>query len=543
MHRIAHLSERGLDHRPRQSRSLRRGIKIAAALAVATAGTVLAVGPSTASASGSGQIVQTAAGAVKGTVGSDHRVFNGVPYAAPPVGQQRWQPPKPSSSWTKVRDASRPGADCVQTAVAWRPAAASTNEDCLYLNVWTPRQANGGSRLPVAIWFHGGGSVNGAGRDFQPVSMVDQGGMLVVTVNYRLGALGYLTLPQLDKESASGNYGLLDQIQALRWVKDNITRFGGDPTKVMIAGQSAGAGSVCSLLASPRASGLFDTAVIESGGNCAASARADAQQKDAAFVNALGCDTAEVVTCLREKSPSDILNAQQHAGTWGRVIEAGVLPVQPQDAFKTGTFNHVPVLIGGTANEDRAFVYEGNDLVNQPVTAAGYVAAVRAAYGDKASEVLGHYPPADFGNVPGAALAAVQTDSRHSCAELSSASSLTASVPTYVFEFQDETAPVRPYELVPSSFSLATQHSSELPYLWGANTAKPLTSRQRELSRQMIAYWARFARTGSLDPRGLPAVPRYNPTAHQEVTLKSDGAQVTDDMAAHHQCSFWATHS
>jgi para-nitrobenzyl esterase len=548
MHRVEGTHKEFDDHdrRWRRFKRPRRAVMTAIALAVAAAAATAGAAASTAGTpdADSAQPVQTANGAVRGIVSHNYRVFNGIPYAKPPVGQLRWQAPEPAAAWSGVRDATKPGSDCVQTAVAWRPAAASTNEDCLYLNVWTPR--HDGSAIPVAVWFHGGGSINGAGRDFQPTSMVDRGDVLVVTVNYRLGALGYLTLPQLDQESASGNYGLLDQMQALRWVKDNIARFGGDPTRVMIAGQSAGAGSVCGLLASPLAAGLFNSAVIESGGTCSANARANAQTSDAAFVTALGCDAADpaaVVACLRQKPPADILNAQQHAGTWGRVIEPGVLPVKPQDAFATGAFNHVPVLIGGTANEDRAFVYEQNDLVNQPVTAAGYLATVQSTYGANAAAVLARYPLANYDNVPGAALAAVQTDSRHPCPELAIAASLTAAVPTYVFEFRDETAPPRPYELVPSSFSLATQHSSELPYLWGSNTITPLTSQQRQLSADMVAYWAQFARTGTLTPRALPSVPRYSPAAPHEIAFNSDGPALVDDMSAAHQCSFWASQS
>ena len=516
---------------------------IAAGLALAATVTGVGAAASMAGPPGPAQVVQTANGSVRGVVSDSYRVFNGIPYAEPPVGQLRWQPPQPAAAWAGVRDATQPGSDCVQTAVAWRPAAASTDEDCLDLNVWTPRQAHDGSGLPVAVWFHGGGSVNAAGRDFLPVSMVQQGNMLVVTVNYRLGALGFLTLPQLDTVSgASGNYGLLDQIQSLKWVKDNIARFGGDPSRVMIAGQSAGASSVCAVLASPVAAGLFSTAVVESGGTCSATPRSAAQQQDAAFVTALGCDTGDasaVVACLRQKPPAEILNAQQHAGTWGRVIEAGVLPLDPQNAFASGAFNQVPVLIGGTANEDRAFTYEQNDLINQPITAAGYVAMVRASFGAEAPAVLAHYPLADY-SVPGAAWSAVRTDSRHPCPELSNAASLSVAVPTYVFEFRDETAPLRPYELVPSSFSLATQHSSELPYLWGSNTMTPLTSEQRQLSADMIAYWAQFARTGALAPSGLPSVPRYSASSPHEVAFNSDGPAIVDDMATIHQCSFWA---
>jgi para-nitrobenzyl esterase len=220
------------------------------------------------------------------------------------------------------------------------------------------------------------------------------------------------------------------------------------------------------------------------------------------------------------------------------VIETGVLPQQPTTVFATGAFNHVPVLTGGTRNENRAFIYEQNDLINQPVTASGYVAAVNAAFGAQAPAVLAHYPLSDY-SVPGAALAAVDTDSGHACPEVANAASLTATVPTYVFEFRDETAPLRPYQLVPSSFSLATQHSAELPYLWGSDTMTPLTRTQLRLASQMIAYWAQFARTGSLDPAGLPAVPRYNAATHQEVAFDTGGSQIVDDMGAIHQCSFW----
>jgi para-nitrobenzyl esterase len=498
------------------------------------AAAVLAVGLGSATASGaSDRVVQTTAGAVQGVAKSNYKVYDGIPYAAPPVGALRWKTPQPAASWQGTRDASKPGPDCVQTAVAWRPAAASVNEDCLYLNVWTPKQAK---NKPVAVWFHGGGSINGAGRDFEPVDMVTQGDMLVVTVNYRLGALGYLTIPQLDAEGASGNYGLLDQILALQWVKDNIARFGGDPSRVMIAGQSAGASGVCGLLASPKAAGLFSTAVIQSS-SCGVNTRAAAQERNAGFVTALGCGTGDTVACLRSKSPAEIVNAQQKAGTWGRVIQPGVLPVAPRDAFATGAFNKVPVLLGAVQNESRAMVYEQNDLVNQPVTADAYVAAIKAQYGAKAADVLARYPLSNYES-PGAALAAVGTDSGNACAAVANAAALTSTVPAYVYEFRDETAPLRPYELVPSSFSLATQHSAELPYLWGSNTMTPLTKQQKKLSSAMIAYWAQFARTGLPAPKGLPAVPRFDPS-QRVVAFDPDGPRIAGDMSTNHQCGFW----
>lgn len=515
-------------------RFTRTRITLATLVAAATTATGLAVAQAASAANDTASaVVTTTTGAVQGNVTNSYREFDGIPYAAPPTGALRWAPPQPAKSWTGVKDATKPGSDCVQTAVAWRPAAASTDENCLFANVWTPIH---GSDLPVAVWFYGGGYINGAGRDFQPVGMVTQGNMIVVTVNYRLGALGYLDVPGL-----TGNYGLLDQIQALTWVKQNIQAFGGNPDDVMIGGQSAGAGSVCDLLASPRAQNLFSRAVVESGGTCTVTTPQAAAQADTGFASALGCAGASELACLEAKPASDILNAQQKAGDWSPVLEPGILPEQPATAFTTGAFNHVPVLIGGTLNENRAFIYEQNDLINQPVTAAQYASTVDSAFGAQAATVLAHYPVSDYGNVPGAALSAVDTDSAHSCPELNNAAELTKTVPTYVFEFRDSTAPLRPYELVPSSFSLATQHSSELPYLWGSNTMVPLTATQQHLASQMIAYWAQFARTGELNPAGLPAVPRYEASTHDEVAFNPGQSAIVTNMATIHQCSFWAT--
>lgn len=495
----------------------------------------LATGVATASTP-SGTTVHTANGAVRGSAGENYRVFNGIPYAQPPVGPLRWQPPQPAASWTGVRDATQPGPDCLQTG------SPESSEDCLDLNVWTPRNVNPAAKLPVAVWIYGGAFRNGAAQDYQPVDMVNQGDMLVVTINYRLGAMGNLTLPQLDADNGttSGNYGLLDQIQALRWVKSNIAGFGGDPSRVMVAGQSAGGESVCMLLTSPSAGGLFSAAVVQSGLTCVENTLPTAQQNDAAFVTSLGCDNpdpAAVVACLRAVGESDILTAQQQAGNvWYPTTGTKALPIQPPTAFATGKFNHVPVLIGNTRNEGASFIYQANDAVGHPVTADGYLAALQATFGDKAPEVLARYPLANY-SAPGAAEAAIKTDVGFSCATLSNAASLTAAVPTYVYEFRDETAPH--HESVPSSFPIIDPHAAELPYLWGTSTTASLTEQQRQLSSDMIAYWAQFARTGTLTVHGLPSVPRYSAPAPHEVAFNSDGPAIVTDMAAAHQCSYW----
>ena len=337
--------------------------------------------------------VQTAEGTLAGVWKPGYRLFEGIPYAEPPVGKLRWRPPESPHPWAGVREATQPGDECVQQAIFWRPGStASWHEDCLYLNVYAPPQG-ADAKHPVMVWFHGGGWVNGAGTDVQPIWLVGEGNV-VVTVNYRLGALGYLALSVLDAESddkqSSGQYGDLDKIEALRWVKRNIAAFGGDPERVTIAGQSAGAGSVCWLMASPQAKGLFQRAVIQSIGDCANISHQEATQRGERFAEAIGCTSAsEMVDCLRGKSPAQVIDAQATTGIAWRPVQGGAAePTIASTAFAAGDFNRIPVIIGNTRHETRAFVYEGNDLIRQPVTAASFEAAIRKKYGDDATRVL-----------------------------------------------------------------------------------------------------------------------------------------------------------
>ena len=255
------------------AQALRNPLGLSAAGLAIVSAAVLATAPSIGAAAATPveTQVQTAEGTLAGAWLPGYRLFQGIPYAEPPVGNLRWRPPQSPHAWTGVRPALEPGDECVQQAIFWRPGSpASWHEDCLYLNVYAPPAEAGGKRQ-VMVWFHGGGWVNGAGTDVQPSWLAAEGNV-VVTVNYRLGALGYLAAPALDAESSdkqsSGQYGDLDKVEALRWVKRNIASFGGDPERVTIAGQSAGAGSVCWLMASPAAKGLFQRAVIQSIGDC-----------------------------------------------------------------------------------------------------------------------------------------------------------------------------------------------------------------------------------------------------------------------------------
>jgi para-nitrobenzyl esterase len=494
------------------------------------------------SAGGSRVVVRTADGVMRGSEQSEHRLFAGIPYASPPA---RWKPPQPVTPWRGIRDATRPGSECVQSAAFWRPGSpTSWNEDCLYLNVWTPRHVD--RPLPVVVFFHGGGWVNGAATDVQPSRLTEWGDSIVVTVNYRLGALGYLALPELDAESAdrasSGNYGDLDKIQSLRWARRNIAAFGGDPSRVTIAGQSAGAGSVCWLLASPTARGLFARAVIQSIGDCAAAGHDDALGTGTFFAQAIGCpDAATMLGCLRAKTPAQLLQAQGDTGVgWNPVVGGASQPLFPLQAFASGSFNRVPVIIGNTRHEARAFVYENNDLAGRPLSAEAYEQTIEWDFGDAADRVLAEYPVTAYA-APGLARAAVDTDAFFACNSVPITDALSAWVPTFAYEFRDETAPARPYMVVAPSFPIGSAHSSDAPYVWQIETSVPLTPAQLRLSKLMIGYWSRFARDGTPNARH-PNWPRYDASRGLRVGFLPAGQTELVTRTAYgddHHCAFW----
>jgi para-nitrobenzyl esterase len=488
--------------------------------------------------------VQTAEGTLAGLWQPGFRLFEGIPYAEPPVGKLRWRPPQSAGHWTGVRPAVQPGDECGQQAIFWRPGSpASWHEDCLYLNVYAPA-AEAGAKRPVLIWFHGGGWINGAGTDVQPTWLTAQGNV-VVTVNYRLGALGYLALPALDAESAdkqsSGQYGDLDKIEALRWVHRNIAAFGGDPERVTIAGQSAGAGSVCWLMASPEAQGLFQRAVIQSIGDCANIDHKEATQRGDRFAQAAGCgDATDMAACLRSKSPAQIIDAQVATGISWRPVQGGsAQPKLAPAAFAAGEFNRVPVIIGNTRHEMRAFVYEGNDLMKQPVTAASFEAAVRKEQGANADRVLEAYP---LTSAPGLALAAVGTDSGLACNAVPVIADLTKWAPTFAYEFRDETSPPRPYMNAPPSFPIGAGHTSDVPYVWQSETIAPLTPTQMALARIMLGFWSNFAASGDPNSAPFPEWPRYDAQAPARIGFLAGGRTEkisADAYSQDHHCALW----
>lgn len=493
-------------------------------------------------------VVTTRSGPVRGTVAPDHRSFLGIPYAAPPVGERRWASPQPVPAWSTVRDATTPGGDCPQPASALTGGTTPLSEDCLHLNVTTPTGTRG-AHLPVMVWFHGGAFTNGSGRIYDPLKLVTTGDVIVVTVNYRLGALGFLAHPALDGSGAarSGAFGVEDQQAALRWVRDNAAAFGGNPGNVTIFGESAGAMSTCDHLAAPASAGLFHRAIIESGPctflmpptTSLTFPIAQAEATGAALAERVGCAEARTAaTCLRGVPVADLLVAAADAEFWP-VHGGAVIPVAPARALATGRFNKVPVLEGTNRDEQRLFIAIMEFAAGHAFTEAEYAAMVSATYGADAAAILARYPVGDYTS-PGLALSAVLTDAVWSCPALETAQLLADQVPTWSYEFSDARAPWLGLYPAPD-FPAGAYHGAELQYLFGGPFFPDLSdAAQQRLSDRMLTYWTRFARTG--DPNGATATtwPRFTP--HRQATLAFTADSVTDpqvDLAREHRCGFW----
>ncbi len=481
---------------------------------------------------GGSPVVRTDSGPVRGVGTNGYRSFQGIPFAAPPVGDLRWAPPAEAESWTAVRDASKPGPRCAQVL----GPAASEDEDCLYLNVISPARPTREPR-PVLVWLHGGGFTAGAGSDYDFQRMALAGDVVVVTVNYRLGVFGFFGHPGLGRDS--GVFGLQDQQAALRWVQRNARAFGGDPGNVTLSGESAGARSTCAHLVSPSAAGLFHRAIIQSGpctmtwpddgfvpGLPAGSPylpRADVEAMGADVAKKLGC--AEVA-CLRRLPVKDLVSQPFDTPAFG----TGLLPDHPATALKAGHFARVPVLTGVTRDEARMFValYPG-----QPFTEERYQELLRTAFKEKAPLVAARYPSAKHGG-PAMAFADAMTDRIWGCPQVDTERLLSGRTRTFGYEFADRDAPA----LVPApeGMRLGASHGSELAYLADV-TGFPaeLKPAQKKLGEQMIRYWTRFARTG--DPNG-EELPKWRPTPKTQSLTPGGIGPV--DLAAVHDCGFWA---
>jgi para-nitrobenzyl esterase len=509
-----------------------------------------------------GTVVRTAQGAVRGEATAEYTRWLGIPYAAPPVGDLRFEAPRPPQAWKGVRDGAEFGGSCVQGS-GWDPGyeEPTLTEDCLYLNVYRSADTDNAGRhdrsasaataggrggqeaLPVIVWIHGGGNTGGAGRDTDPAKFVARHDAVYVTLNYRLGALGYLATPALEAENGdggTGNYGILDQQAALRWVQRNIDRFGGDPDNVTIAGQSAGAGNSCVHLSAPGSEGLFDKAIMMSGG-CSARSLDDARSTGEEFAAALGCtEPATQVDCLRDKESAEILAAQQEVRVSGAVWGTKSLPQDPLELLKTGRLADVPVLLGGTSDERQQAVFSQYDHQGDPLTADDVDALIEENYPEHADQVRAAYTVADYWS-PTVAWGDITSDER-ACSDQTTRDRMGASNEAYVYEFAEQDGP--PFTSIwrlGVDYPFGATHVNDLGYLWDyLGTALPFSAEQVQLGDQMSAYWYAFAATGAPDVAGAPDWPRYRPGGREMQLAAPSGEVVSHDtIDAQHGCALW----
>ncbi len=516
-----------------------------AALGAALAALSLAASGGAGVRTGGSAIVATSGGAVRGVAVSGGYAFRGLPYAGAPIGDLRWRPPQPPHPWGGVRDASQFAPSCLQKPNLLAPPGPES-EDCLYLNVSTPTlRAN--AHRPVLVWIHGGGLAEDGALNYDGTELA-KAGIVVVTVDYRLGALGFLAHPALALRPAgpAGNYGLMDQQEALRWVKNNVARFGGDPDNVTIAGQSAGGLSVLAHLVSRGSRGLFQRAIVESGAFALNQLPlSDAEAFGRTFADKVGC-SEQTAACLRSIAATKLVDAFPDAAIPG-VVDGKVLTESIGSALAAGRFARVPILNGVDHNEEWIFVagvhvaVSGGTFVPAPApTAATYenvIASVLGVTAARAAAVAAEYPLAAY-PAPVLALSTLVSDANFACPALRVDQWTAARVPTFAYEFDDDTAPQ--IYAGPSLPPIAT-HSSEIQYLFGqpnAPFAAPLDPTQSALAASMRTAWSTFAASGAPSSSALPW-PSFNSGANV-LSLASRQSQVETSFATAHHCSFWA---
>ncbi|OLQ89667.1 hypothetical protein BIY22_19310 [Vibrio panuliri] len=453
------------------------------------------------------KLLEFDSGLLLGSVNRDTRlsIFKGIPFAAPPVGNLRWAPPAPIAKWQGIRRAKEYGASCIQTPPEkgsfyqkeFLPTPHVYSEDCLYLNVWAP-EAKVNEELPVLVWFYPGGFVWGSGSDdsIDGTALAEKG-VVVVTINYRVGVLGFLAHPELTQESpnrTSGNYGLLDQIAALEWVQRNIGQFGGDKNNVTISGLSAGAISTHILSASPRAKGLFHKIIAQSGSVFAMKGHATLENKEAAgieYANRLG---ASSIHQLRKLSPQALMAKPYKA--WP-VVDGWLLPESVSKVYEKGLQMDVPMLIGGTSEEAATLPLDVMNLSTFELWA-------KHSFGGYAQEYLKLHP-AKTDRQAWEHFVSTKTESIHwAMRKWAYQQSMSGSKPIYLYSFSK----TPPGEL---SAQHGAYHMGDLVYAFNNldTVDRPWTKEDRELAELMSTAWVNFAKTDNPNGRNLPFWPAY----------------------------------
>ena len=446
--------------------------------------------------------VMTDRGLVQGVQQGPLTVYEGLPFAAPPAGNLRWRAPQPVQAWHGVKVLDHFAPRCMQKGMYPENAPAEPmSEDCLYLNLWVPAHAIG-AKLPVMVWIYGGGLDNGSGSTpLYAGDVLARQGVIVVTFNYRLGVFGFLAHPELARESSrhtTGNYGLLDQIAALRWVHDNIAAFGGDPGRVTVFGQSSGSISISALSVSPLAKGLFHYAIGESGGlfepmNLSADlTEAGAEKNGAAFAKRAGAAT---IAALRKLPASVLLKVPF---TPAIILDGAVVPEPPADAYRQGRINPSAFLIG--SNQDEGVIF----LKGKHVTPQTF------------DEILGRDFPSWLVKIASPPPGRTDATAFHAAERFEGDLRFHWDMWTWARLATDSDKPVYLYRFdhpMPCAFAencvAATRHGAEMAYVFGHDLAHAWSAQDRELSRLMVACWTRFARTGSPEGCGLPDWPSY----------------------------------
>lgn len=500
--------------------------------------------------------VAVAQGTVSGSVSEGVRRYQGIRYAAAPIGPWRWQAPRPAPAWSGVLDGSQPGAKCPQAGDLL--STESRDEDCLFVNVTVPDDI-GSARLPVMVYLHGGGYANGSGATMDMSVLARKGRTVVVTLNYRLGAWGSLALPGLQSEGPALNFGLQDQQAALRWVRDNIAAFGGDTGRITLFGESAGGSSVCLHLLSPQSAGLFHRAISESGPctTLVSSARARLEAASQNLATALNCPAglgAEAqLGCLRSRPAADInkltawdRNVIGGAPVWIPVVDGITVPDTPAALLQQGRVHRVPVIFGSNRNEGRLFVFYSfhiNKLA--PVTVTQYEAALSTEARGSATlrnTLADTYSASNYGGRD-KALAALITDEYFACSAYADIQALSRYMPAWAYEFD---APV-PGSGIDPYMDMGAYHGADMSYVFQTKVPLmplylPFSSSQQSLADQMTAYWARFAATGDPNDPSMPAWPRVQVpgTMLQRLAVKDVRTISGSGFEADHRCAVWS---
>jgi para-nitrobenzyl esterase len=553
-----------------------------AATVAAACGLSLLALPATAGADAAKPLVRTSDGPVRGFVKNGTNTFLGIPYAAAPVGRLRWRPPRPHAAWHRPLRATAFGPSCAQvTTLGVFAGPTSINEGCLYLNVFTTggdrsrsaRKRSRSARKPVLVWIHGGGNVDGSSSDYDGTKLARAGryggkDSVVVTVNYRLGLLGFLAHPALDSEGhAFGNYGTMDIQAALRWVQRNIARFGGDRDNVTLGGQSAGASETGANLISPLSAGLFHRAILQSNFTSTYAPLSVGLNRGNGFAQAAGCpgDGASAAACLRNLSVPEVLQLQGTANSngpyvTGQMVDGTVIPITPEQAWSTGRFNHMPIM-GGNTHDERTFSSGITEYFSgppqKPLSAEDYTASVTQAYSGNAGpgstppayppgtveKVLAEYP---LSNYPSPFLAddAAFTDPG-ACRGLHVSNLLAKSVPVYSYQFDYRDAPYY-FPKMPGFDPLAA-HTIDIQFLfplWHGGelgVPHPLNDAETKLSNELVAAWTNFAASGNPNGSGDTPWPRYvdGSGPYYSENIPASSTVTAEQFATQHHCDFW----